>query len=493
MSSGRKCDGYDHGQTSVTSRAVITIYLPPIQKQLIPSLGSHELEFYRQKIATKLSGDFDSDFWSVLVLQLSQSEPAIRHAVSAISVIYKDIETAISPSSTGYVPPSHLAVQESTAAMRYLWTRLKAEPSSNLIPLVACVLFTCVEFLRGSVDSALVHMRSGFKIINASRASCFSSEGQLQIQYSENTAIEKHVLPVFSRLNLLCILFGHILLPVQSTLGKNQLPFTNLTEARIRLFEVMDPAICFIRSAAPMAHMFQLTLEEYIHKTKLENELEQWQNDFEDLISQHTRSKQPLNQDAVDLLRMHYRAVSIWLSTCTSVEECAVDCHISGFQEIVDLGKKLTTGSNHQHTHFQPENFSFDMQTIAPLYYTAIECRSPSIRRSALNLLRLATRREGLWNAHIATKVAERIIEIEEKNLPTIGKSYPGVDHFHEEVMPAETDRISFIQELPGEFRDMHEYTTPEASMPGQTQVIFRTKPWDLTGEWYEIREFVNL
>jgi hypothetical protein len=120
MSSGRKCDGYDHGQTSVTSRAVITIYLPPIQKQLIPSLGSHELEFYRQKIATKLSGDFDSDFWSVLVLQLSQSEPAIRHAVSAISVIYKDIETAISPSSTGYVPPSHLTIQESTATMRYL-------------------------------------------------------------------------------------------------------------------------------------------------------------------------------------------------------------------------------------------------------------------------------------------------------------------------------------------------------------------------------------
>jgi Fungal Zn(2)-Cys(6) binuclear cluster domain len=491
---GRKCDGYNNSHTAITSKNIIKIYIPPIQNRFGSSIGSQGLEFYHQKVASKLFGDFDSDFWSSLVLQLSQSEPAIRHAVAALSAVYKEIEMANSSSPTGSIPPCHLALQESAAAMRCLSAQLEAEYPSNLIPLVACLLFTCLEFMRGSVDVAMVHMRSGFRILNASRSLHSAANSQyIRDRNPENMVIENHIAPVFSRLNVLCILFGHVLAPVQSIMRNNHHPFSTIAEARLRLFEVMDPSLRFIRIASSRVHEDRLTLDGYAEKAKLEYELQQWRSYLEDLVSRLIRSNQPVNHDAVNLLRIHHRVVSIWLSVCASVEECDVDAHTHDFEEIVELGKKLTARLNEQDENLQPERFSFDMQIIPPLYYTAIKCRNSLIRRQAVDILRRATRREGLWNAHIATKVAEKIIEIEERNLLTTHAVHIGMNYLQLQTTPSETDRIHFVQELPGEFKHIDDHTYGDTSLPDHIEVTFRTRPGGLAGDWHSFKEVVNL
>jgi hypothetical protein len=91
---GRKCE-YNTARAAPPPRNVITVYLPRTQSQPVFFVNDRGLDFFHQNLAAKLDGQFDSKFWSKLVLQLSHSEPSIRHAVSAISVIYQDVESSL--------------------------------------------------------------------------------------------------------------------------------------------------------------------------------------------------------------------------------------------------------------------------------------------------------------------------------------------------------------------------------------------------------------
>jgi hypothetical protein len=504
MNGGRKCEGYSHPQTSSASRNVVTIYVPPVQKQLVPFPSSTESKFYHQVIAGKLSGCFDSDFWSTLVLQLSQSEPAIRHAVRAISAVYRDMEVAAPVMLLNRdIPASPLALQESTMAMRCLLKDIKADQSSSLVPLVACLLFTCLEFLSGTVDSAMVHILSGLKILNASRQSSSLGNSQRHIGGIDGMVVDEHVIPMFSRLEVLCVLFGHNV-PSGHYTSQNQkrmTGFTCLTDARMRLFEVMGLILRFIREIPTdriwdpdsQTDRFMVRPEDYVQRLTLQRELQQWYSDLNELASSLMGSNQPLNEHAINIMRIHHRVIFLWLSVSVSIEESVHDLHTRDYEEILSLATKLTSNVSPESTQPRPENFSFEMQIIAPLYYTAIKCRIPSLRRRALHLLDFAPRREGLWNAHIATKIAERIIEIEERDLPSRQGIHFDSCHIDDGSVPTEIARIHGVGELPGEFGQFQDIMMAGVACPDHIKVTFRSKPWGVAGEWHEFQEHILL
>lgn len=62
-------------------------------------------------------------------------------------------------------------------------------------------------------------------------------------------------------------------------------------------------------------------------------------------------------------------------------------------------------------------NFTFEISIIPCLYLTATRCRCPITRRKAVSLLALNPPREGLWDAEQHLAVANRVIEIEEKEV----------------------------------------------------------------------------
>src|SRR5690606_2965325 len=54
--------------------------------------------FFQHITAPCLSGNLDGSFWRVLVLQICQSEPAVRHAVLAVSSFHEGmVQAAMSP------------------------------------------------------------------------------------------------------------------------------------------------------------------------------------------------------------------------------------------------------------------------------------------------------------------------------------------------------------------------------------------------------------
>lgn len=142
---GRKCE-YNTTR-AVPTRNLITIYLPPTQSPPFLFINDRGLDLFQHNLATMLDGQLnsDSEFWSKLVLQLSHSEPSIRHAVSAISFSYRDVESSLRDPA-GYVKANPEAQREWNKAIKSLTARIQAHPNSSLVPLVCCLFSRVLSF-----------------------------------------------------------------------------------------------------------------------------------------------------------------------------------------------------------------------------------------------------------------------------------------------------------------------------------------------------------
>ncbi|KAJ5718172.1 hypothetical protein N7488_003818 [Penicillium malachiteum] len=469
---------------------VFTVYLPPTQSQPTFFVNHCGLDFFNQKIASNLDGQFDSKFWSKLVLQLSHSEPSIRHAVSAISVIYRDIESSLRHPA-GYVNANPEAQHDWSIAARSLSTRIQAHPNSILVPLVCCLLFTCIEFLRGSGESSLLHVQSGLKILAALRQNDHQALGTgPTLSSSDHRTIEEHIIPIFSRLNVLCSLAGIMIPPVYAptTNSKEDSPQEDLGDSRQRLVEVLDLCIRFIHDTIPKAAMFQINVNDLIEQARLQTRLEAWRNQLDNLLERIQVAGNLAKQDAVNILLVHYKVIYVWVRICTSAGEMATDAYHADFEELVHYAEQISkpTGMT------TPPSLSFDILTLGPLYFTALKCRHPAIRRRALELLQLAPRREGLWNAHYAYVTAKRVIELEERDIN--GRELPNeTSRICGLPLPDDEARIYSLGEMPFDYRKFDHNVVPSPAYPGILEAVFQTKPW---GEWAEsqtITEYIRL
>lgn len=471
------------------SRNVITIYLPPAQSQPVFCSNYRGLDFFHHNLAAELDGKFDSKFWGKLVLQLSHSEPAVRHAVSAISIIYQDVESSLRH-PTGCVNANLKAHQEWNTAVRSLSVRIQEHPNSNLVPLVCCLLFTCIELLRGNLHSSLFHVENGFNILAALRHNNdVSLHVGSNIASNDRKAIEDHIVPVFLRLNVLCSLAGRMTPQMYSSTAKQDTPQKDLTDSRRRLYEVSDTCLRFIGKATLKAAAFQIDIEDLIEQVKLQTRLDAWREQLDELLQRVQTAGSQANQDALNILLVHFKVIYIWIRVCTTAGETAPDSYHSDFEELLQSAELIAKPDTGLVT---PQPLSFDVQILGPLYYTALKCRHPIIRRRALKMLQSAPRREGLWNGHYAYVTAKRVIELEEEHLN--GQELPDeTSRLHGLPLPDEESRIYNLGEVSLNYDTFDHSVMPSPIYPGTLEAIFRRKPWGLLGEWQTQTEYIKL
>lgn len=422
-------------------------------------------------------------------MQLSHSETSIRHAVSAISAIYQDVESSLRHPA-GYVDANPEAQQEWKSAVRSLSARIQAHPNSNLVPLVCCLLFTCIGFLKGNIESSMHHIRSGFNIL---ATLCRDSDAAPDLGPSLSSSglkpIEDYIVPMFSRLSVLCSLAGQKTPPIYAPTAKEDSPQEDLTDSRRRLYEISDTCIRFIGKASSKAAMFQIDADDLIEQVKLQARLDAWCDQLDELLERMQAAGKPAKQDALNILSVHYKVIYIWMRACTTTGEMATDSHHTDFEELVHYAEQIAKPDVGVAT---PQLLSFDMQILGPLYYTALKCRDPVIRRRALEMLQLAPRREGLWNGHYAYVTAKRVIELEESHLN--GQGLPDeTSRLHGLPLPDDESRIYDLGEMPFDSRKFDHSIVPSPAYPGTLKAVFRTKPWGLLGEWRETTEYIKL
>ena len=450
-------------------------------------VNDQELDFFHQNLAEKLDGQFGSDFWSRLVLQLSHTEPAVRHAISAVSII---CNTGDSSGWSTWHPAEVMksnpyAEHQKNKAIRLLSNRIQAKPDSNLVPLICCLLFTCIEFLRGNIENSMLHVENGYRILTAIRGNGAAASPSSSSPSIELDMIEEQIVPVFARLHIVCSLAGRMISPLYSPFIDDESPHQDFADSRRRLFEISDVCIRFVHDRIPRAVGFQINMDDFIKQAKLKILVDRWRNGLDESVQRMQAAGEEVNWNGYNLMIVHYKVIFIWLRTCVMYGEGASDAYHADFQELVHHAEQVVE------TIDTPQPLAFDLHILGPLYFTAMKCRFPTTRRRALELLRLAPRREGLWNAHHAYVTLRRVIELEERNLN--GKEVPDEsDRIHGFPLPDDDDRRLDSAKVP-HLIGRGQNVSMSPARAGKLQAVFQMKPWGLLGQWQSITEYIEL
>lgn len=377
----------------------------------------------------------------------------------AVASIHEQIEIAgnepFSPGQRdhGMGYGRYFALQQYNKAISCLNKRLSNGPQSEEITLMCCVLFICLEFLRGNIDTAISHLHSGLEILAAWRARSRKPllNEALPIT-SEPHSIPDNLVQMFSRLSIQSILCGRDPLPripldSFDLITMTPAMFPSLQAASSSLDFLMKVSLQFLRESHEPHCRIQPDAKYRLDKYM--NALEKWSGAFDLFLVNSSASRSPQEIQAATNLKILNIVARVWLSSSVSAKESIFDGETQAFSTIVNLAATMSADNLAVHKSFESarvsssqanrsHSFTFEMGVIPPLYFVATKCRVPSIRRAAISLLNTTMpRREGIWIASLYVAVAKRIIEIEEEDLQAVGH----MDETTGELLPPEYRR----------------------------------------------------
>jgi hypothetical protein len=496
-STGRKCDGYvipkpkkDAPKLRANVRELALGRA--LNWEQGDSSERRAIDYFRCHTAPGVASYFDIEFWNHLVLAVSQSEPAVRHALVAVGtlnerrdkylrevtysksiVIDHPIETGATFHCEQEQHNDPFALSQYNKAIAHLANAMNS-PSSNSIDtaLLVCILFVCVECLRGDYAPALKHFQGGMSIALAA-----AGKGGPNCRATQPTGLREKLMPFFNRLELLCQLYGQRPEYIYGLSPSQALPdaFNSIVEARDSIVHLMNISIRLIHSTKFRRYKSQITLDDIVQYNDVVSCLSTWRTTLDRFLA--TAPPSSHLTEAATILEIQRIVTLTWLNRALVPEESAADADMALYEQAVRLAESLQisdqkTPTTSSKATLPPSTFLFDMEIVSPLYLVAIKCRDPSIRRRAIAVLRHTVRREGLWDSVKAAAIAERVMQIEEKGLPTLDGS----------VLPAEGARVANCQIDSG-----------PGLNPSGHKVTFFTMPEGIRGKWCTWDEWVEL
>ncbi|KAL9941368.1 hypothetical protein ACHAO3_008995 [Verticillium nonalfalfae] len=388
------------------------------------------LGFFREVVAPVLAGPLDGFFWTHLVIQFTHQEQAARHAVLAISSLYENLQQGFARSPL--VEKNAFAVKHYNEAIRQLRTT-----NSHEAVLLVCILFTCIDMLRGDCEGAVSHCRHGINMVAGNRV--------------DSSVVRDQLLPAFYRMAIFPFFFGarpESFPEITTRQIHNPTTFWTIAEAQSSLDPLVLQVIRFVRSADEY-RLGQSTDDEpgmttLRERVSLDAALDGWAKAF------HTFQKQKSPQHDPDdmrtqiferLLGMKWLVAKIWIDTCLSRGEMVYDLHLDKFRSIIELARQAEARRQGLRDVRASPKFTFEMGFGPLLAFVVIKCRSLRLRVAALSLMKtLAYRRESLWENGTMIASGTRTIEVEHG-------LQGGLDNYQEahsddEALPSEEQRI---------------------------------------------------
>ncbi|KIM97364.1 hypothetical protein OIDMADRAFT_204080 [Oidiodendron maius Zn] len=489
VSTGRTCDGYGiwaGGKASHTP-ALIGPKSCNIPRQpatfFALALSSEErsrFEFFRCRSSKKVQGIFSSYFWETLVFQVSTIEPAVLHAILALSSVQVAAVTdnCSHPSSITLSIPDkqeEFTLRHYIKAIGHLHPHLSAKHTSSIrVALIACVVFVCLDFFRGHNKSAQAHLLSGLKLLT-------------DIQNCSDT-VDDWIAEAFYRLHVQVGLFNHgyefpqiALRPLES---EPQPPiFHSMRQARNYLDQLMDKVIHLTQLGLQNADSIPSQLVDC--QKSLRAEFASWRVTFKASKSNLLADGPVRGEYAYRLLHMYYVMGSIMAHACIwPTCEWIFDLHRDDFATIIAIAVNLRKRTLSAPKRLIGDDSGIskaigDIGWIPPLYYAAIKCRVHRIRLQAIRLLDASPHKEMIWDSDLLAAVAQKVMEIEERGFYE-DKDARNTSDIN--VIKLPETRHFFMPALPSRYR-IHEVRVLLADDPLQNAVVLcRTKTDD--GGW---------
>jgi hypothetical protein len=299
-----------------------------------------------------------------------------------------------------------------------------SEPSfSPEIGLVICLLFICIEFMRGDYDTAFSHYKSGINIIFAYRR----IQSQSRSEIPKSRMIDETLIPMFVRLTSTAMFFGlptkHVFIDPRYPLSY-EWTFTSLLEAQLAVHNLRNIAGLWMREvglnlleSTPKPVESDPFTEEYIQRRgDILRAYAAWLAALEDLERTLILSWEDVI--TINLLKAQHYGMCVFIATAIVTEQTIFDQFLDDFQAVVKHSRiALDTKADTTAPPSPAANFTFEIHIILILYLTACRCRCPTTRREAIALLERNPPREGLWDAHQHCVVAKRVLELEESEV----------------------------------------------------------------------------
>jgi hypothetical protein len=454
VSTGRVCDGYGiwggggnsygerYAKSTTPPEQCSTTFTVPLVHQISarPGLANARerayLDWFTGQTANRLPGVFGSGFWDTLVLQASATEPAVLHAVLALSCAHRSTSIAGMPvqaslESSGPDKHEQFCLRQYSSAICGLKPHFMSNTKASLrVALIACVIFTCLEFVRGHYQTAKSHLRNGLQLLGQLKIVARGAQGTECPSLSRNDqSVDGWLAEQFARLILQSTLFGQKL--DTSNVAKIErgalqpVSFVSTSHARKCLDSLISEASALAErySLERGASLQRLPSPEILEQqSRIQYSLAAWFTAYEASSSPSGITRDIASVMGFKILHSYYLVARIMLSTCLRLDgEMAYDYHTQDFRAIMlnswQLGEIVfndAPGTRFAHDPSIPPIVA-DMGWITPLYFTAIKCRVKEVRREAIRFLSHGDCKEGIWDAALAAQVGTQVMAIEEE------------------------------------------------------------------------------
>jgi hypothetical protein len=347
------------------------------------------------------------------------TEPAILHAIVAVSAAHR---TNVRRRQGLPDVQDYFALRQYTKAIRLLQPLLaNADRTSAMVVLVACLLFTSLEYLRGQHKVAALHLQTGLRLLKEAhfeRAEMV--HGVLIIRPATyNRVTSSAIVQGFASLHVQANLFGNHIPDVSLILQvtDTEIPsprFASLHEARDSMDKLLHGIVLLAqRVRAAMNGVAEWSPTFVQSQNKALSHLTRWRTTFENSRMESGSENKSEAMTCSQLLNYHTMATIMCESMFSAYESTYLE-HTDKFITIIerstDPWKYLTSPQ-----HIEQSGIAVDIASIPPLYYTALKCRMPRIRAHAIRLLRSVPLKEGIWDPNVAANVAEKVKRSEEQ------------------------------------------------------------------------------
>jgi hypothetical protein len=471
MEQGHKCEGYiqkPKPRQEYTSprpnvapkRAILPLGKEGILRVYAQPHGSrfnfHTPDEYRyfQRFQTKtafhLSGFYEPGLWNRIILQASELQESIRHAVIALGALdmttSRMTETESSPGSTSS-PQERLPAAETyhIFALKQYSKAIKQMREQSLnskhdlrTALVASLLIITFETYHGNYSSAGDQIRAAIRLIEERSSSSSSPPPEKEV--------EEDILFAFNRLAIQEIshtdgftLAEHLTLKETNSSRIRDMPevFTDITTARgyfnmiarqcahfgcafwmsDNTFSNKPSLALFDRTQAPSQSMAPELLKQLGHDRYIDLCV-RFLRAFNPLYEKHHSKSKPegakseeekRDGSACMSIRINFMCMWVCLQFAGGPTEVCYDAFLPTFSEMNDIASKMLDQ--------QQSIFTFDLQTLWPLDLVAQKCRDGKVRREAIRLMKVKPRREGIWDSMVAAGICEWVVRLEESGM----------------------------------------------------------------------------
>ena len=424
---GRRCEG-----VSPTRIRFVQSRSPPSDRQRVelqatvrsppsthrPAIEQRSFEFFLARVAPLFStGEIDKPYWTRLIPQLSQTHASIWYAINTIALLFEhpmDRAQIVHPKDKWQSLSSKqlLALEWYGKAMSKMNETLPHEEDTETWALTTCALFVGIEFQQGNVGNGFAMLGQGFKLLESKLRSFDKKRSQTTL-----AALDQVAVPLISKHALFMASFGFSFLAQwgkQFTSCDTQRPTSNDLAARLDVLklELSDiTCLCYETIRGCRLVLFD-PVENAKQTARRQDGLSQLLAWRERLHSQTEGIDSPYESWLISRLLMHFGVSYIWISTCQSSLQTSFDSYHKDFEQIIEHAQDVLKHADH------PDVLS-RRQTSAPgcappLYFTALKCRDPTLRRRALSMLDRAPIEDSLWSVLPAQRILRGIIAFEE-------------------------------------------------------------------------------